>query len=587
MEYGFAYNNRGNLASLSFADDALSAEIAQSYDNLGRMLSRELELSISGISSAYYNRVEYGYTNTAQGESSQVNMFVSKAGTHASFATTTYNYTYDDNGNITQITDASGETLYKYYYDTLDRLIREDNAPLGKSYSWTYDFTGNITSKSTYSFTNGVRGNLLSTDSYGYANLWADRLTSYNGVTISYDNIGNPTQLVLESGMPPVILSWEGRELKSYTDEANGNYYSYTYNADGIRTSKYVNGATHEYYLDGSRIMGEYVSTGYLYMYMYDENGSPIGIKLRRTNYAENTYDYFFFEKNLQGDIVAIYNSQGTKIGTYTYDAWGNVTVTTHTSGIEATIARNNPFRYRGYYYDTETGWYYLQTRYYNPTWGRFINTDSVSVLGATPDQLTDKNLYAYCDNNPITRKDDGGMFWDTVFDVVSLCFSAAEVIATPTNPMSWVSLAGDVVDLIPFVTGVGETAKAVGATIKITNAVDNTTDTIKVLKAVDFTGEAVDKMRDLDRAGNAVKSTRSAGQIIHKGYKTNIEIPTIKKPKEYNLGMANRVDFFDGNSIFELKPMNPKGLRDGVKQLQRYNRASGGNFDLILELYG
>lgn len=107
-----------------------------------------------------------------------------------------------------------------------------------------------------------------------------------------------------------------------------------------------------------------------------------------------------------------------------------------------------------------------------------------------------------------------------------------------------------------------------IGATIKITNAVDNTTDTIKVMKAVDLTGEAIDKVRDLDRAGDAVKSKRSAGQIIHKGYKTNIEVPNIKRPKEYNFGTGNRVDFFDGNSIFELKPMNPKGLRDGIKQL-------------------
>ena len=206
--------------------------------------------------------------------------------------------------------------------------------------------------------------------------------------------------------MPPVILSWEGRELKSYNDEANGNYYSYTYNADGIRTSKYVNGTTHEYYLDGSRIIGEYVSTGYLYMYMYDENGSPIGIKFRRGDYAQNEYDYFFFEKNLQGDIVAIYNSQGTKIGSYTYDAWGNVTVTTHTSGIEATVVRNNPFRYRGYYYDSETGWYYLQSRYYNPTWGRFINADGYVSTGTG---IIGYNMFAYCDNNPVMKVDYTG----------------------------------------------------------------------------------------------------------------------------------------------------------------------------------
>ena len=138
---------------------------------------------------------------------------------------------------------------------------------------------------------------------------------------------------------------------------------------------------------------------------MYDETGSPIGIKFRRGDYAENTYDYFFFEKNLQGDIVAIYNENGTKIGSYTYDAWGNVTVTTHTSGIEATIVNNNPFRYRGYYYDSETGWYYLQSRYYNPEWGRFINADGLLATGG----FAGYNLFAYCANNPVMYIDPSG----------------------------------------------------------------------------------------------------------------------------------------------------------------------------------
>ena len=142
-------------------------------------------------------------------------------------------------------------------------------------------------------------------------------------------------------------------------------------------------------------------------IYVYDENGAPAGIKYRTSSYAEGVFDYFFFEKNLQGDIVAIYNTNGTKIGSYTYDAWGNFTIT-RTSGI--TILENNilynynPFRYRGYYYDIETGWYYLQSRYYNPNWGRFLNADAClysNILGF--------NLLAYCYNNPIAYIDQYG----------------------------------------------------------------------------------------------------------------------------------------------------------------------------------
>ena len=116
----------------------------------------------------------------------------------------------------------------------------------------------------------------------------------------------------------------------------------------------------------------------------------------------------------MQGDIVAIYNASGTKIGTYTYDAWGNgVATMLNASGVDRLILLSyNPFRYRGYYYDSDSGWYYLQSRYYNPTWGRFISVDAFDVLTATPNQLTDKNIFAYCDNNPITRIDEDGEFW-------------------------------------------------------------------------------------------------------------------------------------------------------------------------------
>ncbi|MFR0953151.1 MAG: RHS repeat-associated core domain-containing protein [Lachnospiraceae bacterium] len=74
-------------------------------------------------------------------------------------------------------------------------------------------------------------------------------------------------------------------------------------------------------------------------------------------------------------------------------------------------LAQINPLRYRGYYYDQETGLYYLQTRYYDPKVRRFLNADDASVLTKDPEQLTEKNLYAYCDDNPVMYRDDAGMF--------------------------------------------------------------------------------------------------------------------------------------------------------------------------------
>ena len=135
----------------------------------------------------------------------------------------------------------------------------------------------------------------------------------------------------------------------------------------------------------------------------------------RTTSYAEGAFDIFWYEKNLQGDIIAIYNNAGIKVATYTYtDAWGNHTVS-YSNGGASTGAAYNPFRYRGYYYDTDLGMYYLQSRYYDSKVCRFISADYASITAATPYALTDKNLYAYCDNNPVVRVDSDGMFWNFV----------------------------------------------------------------------------------------------------------------------------------------------------------------------------
>ena len=129
-------------------------------------------------------------------------------------------------------------------------------------------------------------------------------------------------------------------------------------------------------------------------------------MQYRNTGYAANTFDTFYFEKNLQGDVVAIYNESGTKVLSYTYDAWGNHTTTWHNGAGTNLNAVYNPFRYRGYYYDVETGLYYLQSRYYNPQWGRFLNADGLVYTGMG---LLGYNMYTYCDNDPIMKVDVSG----------------------------------------------------------------------------------------------------------------------------------------------------------------------------------
>lgn len=188
---------------------------------------------------------------------------------------------------------------------------------------------------------------------------------------------------------------------------------SFTYNDEGIRTSKTVNGVTHTYYLNGSQIMAEEWEDKLL-VYLYDASGSPIGMMYRTTSYEIDEWNVFWFEKNLQGDIVAVYNRMGLELVTYSYDAWGNQTVK-YWNGGGTSPAQYNPFRYRGYYYDTDLGMYYLQSRYYDSKICRFISPDHANVITATPAALTDKNLYAYCDNNPVMRVDESGKFWHII----------------------------------------------------------------------------------------------------------------------------------------------------------------------------
>ena len=168
---------------------------------------------------------------------------------------------------------------------------------------------------------------------------------------------------------------------------------------------------------------------------MYDENGSPFAMSVKDAN--SGTVKTYYYEKNLQGDIVGIMNEAGYKVVNYTYDAWGNPysPVYVYHSGVSATDRDNvelNPFRYRGYYYDSETGYYYLQTRYYNPEWGRFLNADG--YINANGDILG-YNMFAYCGNNPVMGIDPSGTSVTATFTVM-LGFAALAFLVFTTCTM-------------------------------------------------------------------------------------------------------------------------------------------------------
>lgn len=299
----------------------------------------------------------------------------------------TYEYIYDLSGNITHIRKGSGNNLVsyrRYYYDALSRLTDEvfcnaAGTPI-KTVSYTYDECGNILSRRE-AYPSGAS----SITSYAYGSDadagWSKLLTSYDGQSIDYDAIGNPISY------RGATLTWgNGRQLKRY--EGGGNTITYTYDDTGLRTSKTVNGAKSEYlYVDG-QLLGE-VRDGHHIHYSYDSFGNLSVIKYYTSDTA---YYVYYVVTNAQGDVVSLHNSDGTMKVSYEYDAWGNVVNMTDTTG--AGIGTINPFRYRGYYYDTETGLYYLNSRYYDPEIRRFISTDNDAPVGQN---VTGNNMFAYC----------------------------------------------------------------------------------------------------------------------------------------------------------------------------------------------
>ena len=309
---------------------------------------------------------------------------------------TTYTYAYDARGNITSVSDGQNTTTYAY--DSFDQLVRENNQAAGKTWTYAYDDGGNIQSKTEYAYTTGTLGAAVRTIPYGYDDAtWSDLLTSIGGQSLTADEIGN----LLSDGT--WAYTWQhGRQLSGMSRSGTG--ITYSYDADGLRISKTVNGTTYHYYYLDSQLVEMTWDSNKLH-FTYDSVG-PASVNYNGTEY--------FYVRNAQGDVTGLVSTSGTRVVTYTYDAWGNPLATT--GSLASTLGEQNPLRYRGYVYDTETGLYYLQSRYYNPGWGRFIGADDTAALSASPGRTHwDKNLYAYCDNNPTSRVDDEGELWDTL----------------------------------------------------------------------------------------------------------------------------------------------------------------------------
>ena len=292
-------------------------------------------------------------------------------------------YSYDKMGNISAIFK-NGTLIVKYIYDKLNRIIREDNRTLEKTWVYAYDNNGNIITKKETEFTlkENTEDCLFTEHLYEYD---GDELVYYDGKICSYGATGKPSIYKNNN------VYWSGVNVAEY-----GNN-TFTYDACGRRLTKNN------------------------LVYTYDSNGKLI----RQSNGLEFFYDHtgvagmkyngatYICRKDVQGNIISLLDSNGRIVVKYAYDAWGNVSVMDNNGTLLSDvnhIGNLNPFRYRGYYFDTETKLYFLKTRYYDPEVGRFITIDDISYIDA--ETINGLNLYSYCANNPVKNVDSWGTSW-------------------------------------------------------------------------------------------------------------------------------------------------------------------------------
>ena len=377
QEFGtkFGYDDENRPTSLTYS--ASGKEIGQStttIDKLNRTTFSAVKLGSKTFTS------EYHFAAGGYGTGSVTNLVssITQPGCNCG-------YGYDDNGNIASATLNGKWTGYTY--DALGQLTQVNDhsdtrsGENGTTWKYTYDLGGNILKKERFAYADTTTPLETVTYEYGDAN-WRDKLTAVNGSTIRYDAIGNP----LNDGT--WTYTWQnGRQLQKM--QKSGVTAEFVYNADGLRVQKTVNGVATKYTLHGKNVVHMTSGTDELHVF-YDAQNRPAVVVYNGTAYA--------YVKSLQGDVVAILDENGNAVVSYGYDAWGAPLWCT--GELAETLGKVQPFRYRGYVFDEETGLYYLRSRYYNPRWGRFVNADGAIIQ---------KNLFAYCSNGPIVGYDPSG----------------------------------------------------------------------------------------------------------------------------------------------------------------------------------
>lgn len=375
------------------------------YNDLRQLTSKGVTVpDQNGTQTKVYDRA-YTYDRIAVDSGNWMGTRLASTGYTFGSSSRSFTYTYDDSGNIKSVM-ASDSVGMLYDYDGLGQLVKE--TPIGLTMyavTYAYDTAGNIRSI--------TRGG-TTFKSFGYTNpSWPDLLTSVtaNGTTkdVLYEGQSQTSDLP-SSGNPVTYYNgrdyhfdWsKGRQLTEAV--VGGQTVKYAYDMAGVRSSKQVGDTTYTYTTLSGKVMRQQWGNKSL-EFVYDDGNQPFAMIYKHGSAAE----LYYYLVNAQGDVAAILDSSGTMVASYNYDAWGSCTV--HNSS-DAAIGDLNPLRYRGYYYDAETGFYYLQSRYYDPAICRFISSDTYLSTGQG---MLGHNMFTYCGNNPVNYCDPSGRFFFTL----------------------------------------------------------------------------------------------------------------------------------------------------------------------------